>query len=486
MGGFESLAPSHGPRDYTRGLFVAARDRFRYNRSEPVILPGDPLTSPSSIQPADNAPRPRSWSRRVAWCEPFWIVAVGLLLLLPPRFLPASLESLIAAGRPGLVLLLLPGWPVRRMAYGHFTRRTPLDWPLVLLILWLPVSLLASANQALSWEAAGYLIFGVALYFSLLNWPPAQRRPQVIAWLLLMLGIALALATPLLSELAIGKLFRIQPLDQLFQQVASQVPGNVNANRVAGTLVLIAPLAVALFLRWDWSPQRWRPVLCGLAALLMLGVLVLTQSRNAYLAIAVAVAVILLLRWPKLLIVLPVVLLIGALVVWRVGLPATLDAFLAGGALSGLDVRLELWSRAWSALNDFAFTGIGIGTFEKVIPVMYPLFSIGPDVQITHAHNLFLQVGLDLGVPGLIAYLALLLNTLIMLAKVLQQRARALDWALAAGALGGVVAMLVHGLFDAPVWGVKPAFIPWLLIALAMLVGQHAADRRQLNKDPAP
>ena len=444
------------------------------------------MTSPSLIQPADNASHPRSWLRRVSWCVPFWVFAIGLLLLLPPRFLPASLENLIAAGRPGLVLLLLLGWPVRRMAYGHFTRRTPLDWPLVLLILWLPVNLLASADQALSWEATGYLMFGVALYFSLLNWPPARRQPQVVAWLLLMLGVGLALATPLLSELAIGKLFRIQPLEQLFQQVASQVPGNVNANRVAGTLVLIAPLAVALSIRWDWSPQRWRPVLCGLAALLMLVMLVITQSRNAYLAIAAAVAVVLLLRWPRLLIVLPVVLLIGAIVVWRIGLQATLDALLSGGALSGLDVRLELWNRAWYALNDFTFTGIGIGTFQKVIPVMYPLFSIGPDVQITHAHNLFLQIGLDLGMPGLVAYLALLLNLLVMLAKALQQRASALDWTLAAGALGGVVAMLIHGLFDAPVWGVKPAFIPWLLITLSMLVGLRAADRWRPNEAPSP
>jgi putative inorganic carbon (HCO3(-)) transporter len=444
------------------------------------------LTSPPPIQSADNTSRPRSWLRRVVWCEPFWVVAIGLLLLLPPRFLPASLGNLIDVGRPGLVLLLLLGWPVRRIAYGHFTRRTPLDWPLAILILWLPVNLSASADRALSWEAAAYLLFGIALYFALLNWPPAQRRPQILAWLLLMLGTGLALATPLLSELAIGKLFRIQPLELFFQQVASQVPGNVNANRVAGTLVLITPLAFALFLRWDWSSRRWQPALCGLSALLMLVVLVMTQSRNAYLAIAIATALVLLLRWPRLLIILPIVLLIGAIAVWRIGLPSILDAFLAGGALSGLDVRLELWSRAWYALNDFAFTGIGLGTFEKVIPVMYPLFSVGPDVQITHAHNLFLQVGLDLGVPGLVAYLALCLNALFMLGKALRERASALDWALAAGTLGGLVAMLVHGLFDAPVWGVKPAFVPWLLIALSMLVGLRAAERWQLDEKPAP
>jgi hypothetical protein len=42
-------------------------------------------------------------------------------------------------------------------------------------------------------EAISYLVFGLALYFALLNWPPAQRRPQLIAWSILFLGAGLAL-----------------------------------------------------------------------------------------------------------------------------------------------------------------------------------------------------------------------------------------------------------------------------------------------------
>ncbi|HTP06770.1 MAG TPA: O-antigen ligase family protein, partial [Anaerolineae bacterium] len=407
-------------------------------------------TSPpeSSVKPSSR----RLWLRRLAWCEPLWVAAIGLLLLLPPRFLPAALQIDQANGRVWLVLLLLLGWPLRRMAYGTFSRRTPLDWPLLLLILWLPVNLWASVDPVLSWEALGYLLLGVMLYFALLNWPPTQQRPQLIAWVLLILGSGLALATPLLTELAIGKIFRVPALDTVFQQVAAQVPGNVNANRVAGVLVVIAPLAVALGVRWDWSKRRWAPIVCGLLALLMLVVLIMTQSRNAYLAMAIACAVILVLRWPKLLFLLPFVLVLGTVIVWRVGVTNLLDALLAGGALNGLDGRLELWSRAVYAISDFPFTGIGLGTFEKVIPVLYPLFSIGPDAAITHAHNLWLQVGIDLGLPGLIAYLALFINVFVMLFRVLRHRAAALDWTLAAGTLGASVALLIHGIFDAPLW----------------------------------
>ncbi len=425
------------------------------------------------------------WLRRLAWCEPFWVAALGLLLLLPPRFLPTVLQIDQANGRIWLVLLLLLGWPVRRLAYGTFSRRTPLNWPMLILIIWLPVNMWASVDQALSWEALGYLLLGVAMYFALLNWPPTQQRPQLIAWVLLLLGGALTLATPLLTELAIGKIFRLPGLDNLFQQAASQVPGNVNANRVAGALVVIAPLAVALGVRWDWTKRRWAPILCGLLALAMLVMLILTQSRNAYLAMAIAIGVILLLRWPKLLWLLPVALVLAAVVVWRVGLSNLLEALLSGGAWNGLDGRLELWSRAIYAINDFPFTGIGLGTFEKVIPVLYPLFSIGPDTVITHAHNLWLQVAVDLGLPGLIAYLAMFINVFVVLWQVLRRRTVALDWTLAVGTLGAILALLIHGIFDAPLWGVKPAFIPWLFIALAMLLGSRAEQARR-DSAPAP
>ena len=75
------------------------------------------------------------------------------------------------------------------------------------------------------------------------------------------------------------------------------------------------------------------------------------------------------------------------------------------------------------ALQDFVFTGIGIGNFNLVIPQLYPYITIPPGVDIPHAHNLLLQIGLDLGLPGLIAYLGLLINVFVMLVALLRRRA---------------------------------------------------------------
>ncbi|MER3513799.1 MAG: hypothetical protein C4310_04935, partial [Chloroflexota bacterium] len=71
--------------------------------------------------------------------------------------------------------------------------------------------------------------------------------------------------------------------------------------------------------------------------------------------------------------------------------------------------RLELWSRALEAIADYPFTGIGMGTFDHVIPLRYPYVLLaGAELAVPHAHNLFLQVAVDLGLPGLIAFVALL------------------------------------------------------------------------------
>jgi hypothetical protein len=254
------------------------------------------LGSPSSDLQRNGKLRWRHWLQQLAWCEPFWVLAVGVLLLVP-RSLPTLLQTYAGVWRPWLVAVLVLGWLIRWAAYRELTRRTPLDWPLFFIILWLPVNYWASADKNLAWEAVGYLVLGIATYFALLNWPPAQRRPQIIGWLLLSLGVGLALMTPLMSAVVSTKLFRIQEIERTLQQLAAQGPGTVNANVAAGALVLTLPLFAAMAIRPDWRSRRWLSVV-WLMAVPVVVALILTQSRSAYLAATIGIAVVLLLRWP--------------------------------------------------------------------------------------------------------------------------------------------------------------------------------------------
>lgn len=430
----------------------------------------------------------RNILRRIAWLEPLWVLLWGSLLLLPVRFAPTNLAPYLEQGRPWFILMLGLGWLWRWLAYGRISRPTPINIPLFLILLWLPVNYWASADKAMSWEALGYLLFGISLYAALLNWPPIHRHPEWIAWILVLFGLGMMAAAPFLSQLTSSKLFNATAFAPWLQRLAAMTPGDVNLNRMGGAMAVIYPMFLALGLRWDWTRRRWLPPLMLLLAGVSALVLLFTQSRGAYLGAAVATALLLALRWRKLALIAPLLLIAGVFVLSRGGVEIFFDQVGVGAdsALHGLDGRMELWSRGIYALTDFAFTGIGIGTFDLVIPLLYPTFLIAPGTPMSHAHNLFLQVGIDLGFPGLIAYLALMINVFVMLAQVLRQRTQALPWTLAAGTAASLTAMFVHGMLDVPLWGTKPSFLPWLLVASAMALGLYVQSSSSSTSAPDP
>jgi len=408
--------------------------------------------------------------------ELLWVMLLGLPITLPGRFLPTSMQSYI-------VIALFLFWPLRWFNQRWLINAqktgasnkpkldtdTPLKLALLCLLAWLPVNLWMSADIQVSWIAAGYLLFGIALYTALVHCSPCQWRLPLSATFLLLIGSGLALASPLL--VAWKPDFRIfqLPLYNRLQSIPYRLSETMHANVLAGALVIVLPLLVALMLGHNWTTRPWLRYLCNVLTFIVLAVLILTQSRGAYLAIGIALPLVIILRWPWLVRLAPLVILAAIISIRFIAWPMFLDQSSSDGSLGGWDVRLDIWTHSLQALSDFVYTGIGIGTFTLVMPLLYPLRY--PIEGYPHAHNLFLQIGVDLGLPGLIAYLALLINLFVMLFVVLRTRQSVpLHRTLAIGATGSLVAMLVHGLLDAVTWGTKLAFMPWLLFALITLL----------------
>lgn len=408
------------------------------------------------------------WLKRLAWLEPFWVLAMAPFLLLPDRFIPEAVLGTTTTVQPYALLVLGLGWPIRRLAYGRFSRLTPITIPILLILAWLPVNYWAAVDKKLALDALGYLLLGIALYFAFINWPPVQQKPERLAWFILIMGFGLALAAPFLSSLALNSLFQIPRLAPLFKRLADLTPGNVSENRMAGTLVLLWPLFVVLFFRRRQS--IWWRLFNGLGAVVIFALLLFSQSRGALLAGAFGLGLLLIMRWPRLIyLLLPVLVGLG-LLAYQVGGDVLLEAQSVDNLIGGWDGRIEIWSRTLYALADFPFTGVGIGNFSRVIPILYPYFTIAPSTIVEHSHNIFTQVAIDLGFPGLIAYLAIHGLLFSLLGSIIKKRDGSLSWFLAAGVLAGLVTMFIHGLIDAAVWGAKPAFVAWLLVALAILL----------------
>jgi putative inorganic carbon (HCO3(-)) transporter len=292
----------------------------------------------------------------------------------------------------------------------------------------------------------------------------------------------------------------LQPLTQRLPAALVSLPGaeqGINPNQLAGALMLLLPLLLACAAGAWQAGRRALSALLFLAALPALVTLALTQSRAGWIGFAAGgLAFVLALVWlrsgPRLRRALKIAVppaVVATFVLGAILLPQLLSGGESGGAIAAsgdaaltLDARVEIWSRALYALQDFPFTGVGLGAFRRVVNVLYPLFLVPPDADIAHSHNMFLQVGVDLGLFGLVGYIALLLVAAVSAWRVAVRRA-GFERAVALGALAALIGFHTYGLADALALGSKPSVIFWVVLGLVATLA-HADPQDQTQADP--
>lgn len=379
-------------------------------------------------------------------------------------------------------------WALRWVAHGRPGVRTPADWGIVLLLLMVPVTLWATALPEVTRPQVYRLLGGVALYYALANWPPGAGRRRWLVGGALLAGLALAAYALVSVEWITGKLPFLPA--GLYERLPALGADRIHANVAAGSLVLLLPLPLAWLLFVPPRQGRALWMLAWLAAAAVGAVLLATQSRGALLALPAAGAGLVLLRWRRGWLLVGALAAAGLLAAWRLGLPDLGGVMAGGGAATSVEGRLEVWSRALYMIQDFALTGVGLGTFGPVADSLYPFFTQAAGA-VTHAHNLYLQVAVDLGLPGLVAWLSILLATAAAAWLAYHRGRQAGDpaaAALGAGLLAGQLALAVHGLADATTWGeIRTAPLVWALwgLAAAALCSTKAGPAAQATGNAA-
>ena len=188
-----------------------------------------------------------------------------------------------------------------------------------------------------------------------------------------------------------------------------------NANHMATLLLVSIPFLVAL------AARRWRKEPNPNDRLL-------TATVGGVVAIALALGVAINQSFALLIIGAPVIsaaalqlipagrVRLGRLAVMLGGLLLAGSAALAIVVAAGMsvsnqtsvEIRKEIWSHSAGAIADYGIVGTGIGTFPKV----YPLTEDPQLVERTytnHAHNDYMEIALEAGIPGMILMLAFLL-----------------------------------------------------------------------------
>lgn len=377
----------------------------------------------------------------------------------------------------------------RWWAVGRLTFLTPLTLPATLLVVLIPITLWASADWSLTLPKVYGLLLSSLFFLSVLN---HIRTPGAIGWAalgLMALGVGWAMLGLLGVDWGAGKMVRLPQLYSLLPRIIQAVPrslsGSISINGVGGVVVFFAPL----FLSLAWRPptltlpggravgQTWLRVSALLALLITLGTLLLTQSRGAILGLAAGLLAWAIWRNRRWLVIVALIVAVLIFIVATGRLQVASSTLLALGSglgnVSSAEGRFELWQRGMYMIQDFAFTGIGLGTVDRVVPLLYPLFSFAPDAKVTHVHNQLLEVAVDMGLPALVAYVALLAAFFFAAWRVAKTSADPALRALVAGLACGMLGHQVFGLTDAFLLGTKPALVMWIFYGVVAGIYIH-------------
>lgn len=355
-------------------------------------------------------------------------------------------------------------WLIRRWRLGIWTRRTPLDFSILILVFLLPITALVSTQPETTLLQSLRLLVGIAFFYAIVNWGQTIARLRLLLSSFLIANLGLILLAFFSVEWTTFKIPFIPPT--FYERMAVLVEDTVNANVLAGSLIVLVPISLGIFFtpqKNHFSNLRW---LGGLLLAGNLMILLLTQSRSALIALAVVLVIFVLLRWRRGWYLLLSGFGISGLIVLFTWPAAMRWMYQVSSGYLGIDERLEIWSRGLLIVRDFPFTGIGMGSFSTVASRLYPFFSKEPET-LSHAHNLFLQIAVDLGIPGLIAWLSVVI-ILFWISWRLYDLGRKLGESqaqmLGLVFLASLIALSVHGLSDAVTWGmVRSAPLVWAL-----------------------
>jgi len=368
------------------------------------------------------------------------------------------------------------------MPQRHTFRLAALDLPLALFLLSAILGVWPAYDRSLCWNALVVLIAGFLLYGLISRLAVSRRWWRAVATFIVLTSVLLSLY--FVTQYAhFGYPEKVGAISRLGALIGKVVPPVVlwvpTPNSVATFLEGGLFLAVALVL----TEKKWTWRIGGTIGLALIALAILmSASRGAWLAVLVASGLWVALHWrpARVVAIAGAVLALGLViyVIVRQDILVLGDIPIVNRTLAPLFIRpdrLDVYRNSIYLIQDFPLTGVGLGEQFAMVLSKYALLIQVP--FLTYSHNLYLEVWLEHGLLGIIAWLWLM--------AALYQAARTVakpgaDFLYQSTWLG-LTAIFVHGISDA-----RQYVDLWCWLSFFGLLGLNAAIllRRASATDP--
>jgi putative inorganic carbon (HCO3(-)) transporter len=416
------------------------------------------------------------FTRATNWLE------VALLAVMTPLFVfPKPEWTWLFLVFP---LLWTVRWALEKNGVGDSKSRTVVDVAILILCIQILVSTLMSGDVPASLPKIAGILYGIFVFYALVRLLRTDILIKAGVGVFIVGGIALA-SMGLVGMSKSREPFFAKAVNFLLEKIPQKNWGlkgaelGLNPNALAGVMMLFVPLCAVLAV-WGLKKgagrhlvsQRIDLVLFSVLTLYYGLILFLTQSIGSWLALVVCLWFVLPSWKAKAAGFVPIVVFVIIIMVLIPGKYGKAAAKQGQPLLNKkVEARFKFWNEGLEAVGERPFTGIGVNQLR-----MRPGFKY----EYSHAHNQMLHTAAELGIPGLAAYLAILMGSGYMCLEIWRKAPAGWMRAAAQGLGAGQLAHFVFGLGDTIPLGAKPGIFFWVSLALISSIYNYSVNNKKI------
>ncbi|MBO4220150.1 MAG: O-antigen ligase family protein [Clostridia bacterium] len=286
----------------------------------------------------------------------------------------------------------------------------------------------------------------------------------------------------LIASSMIVSLIRIYFYFENFFSGAEQIAVNTS-DRIASVLdsasvlsqysVIMLPIAIAMLISEQSVRER---LLDFIACVLIVADITISMSGSAWIAAGTGVLIFLFFLSRKTV----TAAVFGGLAVTAVhfAMPSSVLEKISG-MISFIDLaaadRLFIWTTVSKISKDYFFTGIGVG--NEAFAQVFPLYSGYGLNDIYHAHNLFMQILVELGIFGLIVLAVIAVSSCRDWLS-FETRTEGVSRSMVLGGMCGVIASLIQGFMTHTWYSYRIFLLFWVVFAITSAFSRirHSGD----------